>query len=251
MATAPPYATPATESQAAEDLLAYLDEPSTGPSDPREEWLVAWETDEATFREGNVYNPWDVMPVWTSAGKPVVTSEAQGLATTSQTLHQAFDAPILQALEDPNSSLPSLEAALGASNWSGGGQNSAEEQAYAEAIASDLGTGDVAASAKLTSINWDPLHYLGEGLGVVTGSATSALAGSVGVYILKGVLSLIGAGMVLYGAVIMTGREASKVAKAAAPAAQGTPGPGPGSEPPAEPFPEEAAELAGEGAALA
>jgi hypothetical protein len=243
-----PYADPTTEREWADDLLAELGAPSTGDSDPRERFLMAWETDEATFREGNVDNPLDVMPVWDSRGQPVVTSLGAGLALTERTLEQAYDQPILMALETPGTSLEDLEGALAGSNWSGFGQGSSQEEAYAKAVASDLGTGDRSAGGGATATldaiapggNWDPLNWPG----AIVGSATSALAGSVGVYILKGVLTLIGAGMVVYGAVVLTGRGQSKSPAPSSPGAagsapEGEESPPEGEESPPEPFPDD------------
>lgn len=51
----------------------------------------------------------------------------------------------------------------------------------------------------------DPLNWPGE----IVGSATSAIAGSVGVYILKGMLTLIGGGLIVYGATLLTDRKSS------------------------------------------
>jgi len=49
----------------------------------------------------------------------------------------------------------------------------------------------------------DPLNWPGE----VAGSVVSTVAGSIGIYILKGVLSLMAAGLVVYGATLLTDRK--------------------------------------------
>jgi hypothetical protein len=51
----------------------------------------------------------------------------------------------------------------------------------------------------------DPLNWPGK----IVGSATSAVAGDVGTYILKGILTLLGGGLILYGATLFTDRQQS------------------------------------------
>lgn len=215
-----PYSQPATETQWADDELAYLGAPAKSASDPRVTFLDAWETDEATFREGNVDNPLDVMPVWNGSGQPTVTSLSQGLSETTSTMSQAFDAPIRQGLSTPGTSLTELEADLADSNWSGYGQGSANEHEYVYGggpygggIVSDLGSnaaapqgGSGGTPATLASSSlpypggkWDPLNAPSE--------AMNAVLGAVGKWLLQGVLTLVGGGLIVFGASITTERS--------------------------------------------
>ena len=57
-------------------------------------------------------------------------------------------------------------------------------------------------AGKIASLS-DPLNWPGE----IAGSAVSSVAGDVGVYILKGVLTLIGGGLIVYGATLLTDRR--------------------------------------------
>lgn len=62
--------------------------------------------------------------------------------------------------------------------------------------------------------NWNPLTWPGQ----VLGSATSSLAGTIGTYILKGVLTLVGGSMIVYGATLLADKKGSTPAVAPAPA---------------------------------
>lgn len=59
--------------------------------------------------------------------------------------------------------------------------------------------------ATTTGFDWNPLSWPGK----VIGSATSSIAGDIGTYILKGVLTLMGAGMIVYGTTLLTSRSGS------------------------------------------
>ena len=86
-----------------------------------------------------------------------------------------------------------------------------------------LGTGSAAAGANSSGIQTTSLlgtagHYLGDvgsavdplnWPGEIVGSATSAVAGDIGTYILKGILTLLGGGLILYGATLFTDRQQS------------------------------------------
>lgn len=86
-----------------------------------------------------------------------------------------------------------------------------------------LGSGSPAAGATSSGIQTTSLlgtagHYLGDvgsavdplnWPGEIVGSATSAVAGDIGTYILKGILTLLGGGLILYGATLFTDRQSS------------------------------------------
>jgi hypothetical protein len=142
------------------------------------------------------------------------------------------------------------EAALVADVRSSGWAGSAPDNYDADAITSKLSSSGFSVSgskaatetstggtqAELTAVDWNPLSWPGQ----VLGSATSSLAGTIGVYILKGVLTLVGAAMVVYGGVVLSGRGHGKQTPPASfsPEASSAPAEESAAEP-LEPFPEE------------
>lgn len=74
------------------------------------------------------------------------------------------------------------------------------------------GSSSAPAQASTASIDWNPLSWPGK----IVGSAASSIAGDVGTYILKGVLTLMGAGMFVYGSTLLTSRGGGAASGAAA-----------------------------------
>jgi hypothetical protein len=75
-------------------------------------------------------------------------------------------------------------------------------------------TTPVATTASLPGGSLDPLNWPGE----VIGSAASSIAGDVGTWILKGILTLVGGALFFYGATLLTGKGDSNGSPSASPA---------------------------------
>ena len=142
-----------------------------------------------------------------------------------------LDPQFVAAVKTGDTSVAQLVADIRAGDWDGSPDN------YdANAISSKLAnsgfsvTGSTAApssspaGAQTDSFaggSLDPLNWPGE----IVGSAVSSVAGSIGVYILKGVLTLIGGGLIVYGATLLTDRKSSAPAAAGVGAGAAAPAP--------------------------
>ncbi len=150
MAPSLPYPSAGTPQQWAEDLLAALGAPATGPKDPRVEFIEGWQKVEGNPPGSQTYAA-EHNPLSTSqpaAGSTAVNSSGVqayatvpvGVDATVQTLQHGYDAPIFQALRTPDQakghpiSIATLTNALAESNWSGYGAGSTNESAYAQAV---------------------------------------------------------------------------------------------------------------------
>lgn len=157
-------------------------------------------------------------------GLQAAVDELEGGGPQTHALDPAFAA----AVKSGDTSVAQLVSDIRAGDWDGSPDNydaNAINSKLASAGFSVTGatsSGSSAAPATTTSFFGDagkiasladPLNWPG----AIAGSAVSGIAGSIGVYILKGVLTLIGGGLIVYGATLLTDRKAS--GPAAAPAA--------------------------------
>ena len=123
------------------NYLSYLGATSPSSSSPRVKFLERWAEVEGTYNHGNPYNPLDTKfgvrgdKAYNRYGVKSYPTLSAGYQATLETMRQPFDHPILAALRNPKSSVPSLALALAESNWSGFGGKSWAEQLYAAEIA--------------------------------------------------------------------------------------------------------------------
>lgn len=133
----------------------------------------------------------------------------------------AVNAKSIAALQDPvvnsETALAKYEAG-GWTPWTGDGYINAHPSLLTEGPAPANKATAAPTSAQTTGYNWNPLHDAQTLAGNTAGSVLDPIMKSIGIYILKGILSLAGAAIFVYGAKLTTERGAAKQAPNPAPA---------------------------------
>jgi hypothetical protein len=215
-----PFPSPANSGQYAEDLDEYLDAPLTTVN---EDVLSAWvQSESATFPGYNGLGT--TLPLPGSTPVPGNSANVQEYPTLAEGLAAAADmmlgqspqttplaAQFVSDLRSGTASEQTLTTDVLNSGWDGSGQDTYD----ATAIASKLGESDFSAAgssgtggtgAQTTGI----LSPITNALGGVASSAASSILGTVGLYVLKGIISLTGAAIFVYGAKLTTERGPQK-----------------------------------------
>lgn len=226
-----PYPDPANSGEYAADLDTALGAPDTGAN---LEVTSAWvQAESPTFPGYNgLGTELDLPGAVRDPSNPAVydyDSLSEGLmAAVDMMLGEGpqrtpLETSFVTDLRTGQASEASLIADIRSGGWAGSGPDDYDANAIQSKLASPSfsvvgsaadttepqGSATVAPSgvitnAELTGFDWNPLSWPGQ----IAGSAVSSLAGSVGIYILKGVLTLMGVGLILYGGVVMSGRHA-------------------------------------------
>ena len=228
-----PYPSPTTSGQYAEDLDVELGAPF--PVAPAtEEVTSAWVQSESPTFPGwnglgteldlpgatpNPSNPHVYNYPSVQEGLQAAVDELAGGGPQTNALEPAFVA----AVRNGNSTSAQLIADIEEGNpatgqsWTGKAPDTYDSSAIASKLGQPFSVSGATAGPTATTTSFpggslDPLNWPGE----VAGSVVSSVAGSVGVYILKGVLSLMAAGMVVYGATLLTNRKGAAAASGGA-----------------------------------
>jgi hypothetical protein len=215
-----PFPTPANSGQYGEDLDAYLDAPLT----PANEAVTsAWvQAESPTFPgynglgteldlPGAVPNPENsAVYDYPSLEEGLQAAADMMLGISPQTTPLATQ--FVTDLRSGTASEQQLTADILNSGWDGSGGDSYD----ASTIASELNepnfsvAGSSGSGASTTGISLNPLKDVEDVLGSSVSSAASGLLGTIGIFVLKGIISLVGGGLFIYGAKIATERGPAK-----------------------------------------